>query len=130
LAVDVQQGARLRKQERQGDAHFFFLLDLPRALHRSEEHSYTMVFSVPPDQPMPPLYAFVPLVDCDWFRVNVRFDPNRLPTEVWRLERMPPQVLYDRLIPGQPVELDDGAEAVLEFENIERGFGYGIAWLP
>lgn len=130
LAADVQQGARIVHRERQGEAHFRYLLELPRPLSRGDEHNYTIVFRVPVNQPIRSHYAFVPLVDCDVFRVKVRFDPAQLPTVVWKLDRLPPRVLADRLTPGAPLELDGAAESVLEFRDVERGFGYGLAWLP
>lgn len=128
--ADVQQGARIARRERQGEGHYRYLLDLPRPLARGEEHSYTIAFRLPPDRPIRPHYAFVPLVACREFRVRVRFDPAKLPAAVWRLDRLPPRVLADRLAPGAPLCLDAAAEVSLAFADVERGFGYGIAWQP
>jgi hypothetical protein len=130
LDADVQQGARIVRRDRQGEGHFRYLLELPTTLNRTDEHSYTMIFRIPPGQPMRTHYAFVPLVDCEWFRVRVRFDTSRPPRVVWRLNGLPPRVMSDRLTPGPPLRLDGAGEVELEFRDMDRGYGYGLAWLP
>jgi hypothetical protein len=130
LFADVQQGARVRRRERQGEAHFRFVLDLPKPLRHGEEHTYTMVFRVPEGQPIRAHYAFVPLITCESFRLHARFDPARLPQSVWRLDRLAPRVLSDRPRPGKPLTLDGAGEILLDFDDLKCGFGYGVAWLP
>ena len=128
--ADVQQGARIEQWERQGEGHFRYLLGLPRALRKGDEHTYIMVFRVPPDDPIRPHYAFVPLVACESFELRVRFDPDRLPRAVWRLNKMAPRRLGDEPSPGESLVLDDAGEVFLRFGNLRQGFGYGMGWLP
>jgi len=130
MQADMQFGALIEAQERQGEAHFRYLLDLPRALRRGERHTYRIVFRVPDGRPIRDHYAFVPLVRCESFGLRVRFDPQRPPRVAWRLEHLAPRNLDDRATPGPPLELDDAFEVALEFDRPELGFGYGIGWLP
>ena len=130
MQADMQFGALIEAQERQGEAHFRYLLDLPRVLRRGERHTYRMVFRVPDGHPIRDHYAFVPLVRCESFGLRVRFDPRRPPRVAWRLEHLAPRNLDDRATPGPPLELDDAFEVALEFDRPELGFGYGIGWLP
>jgi hypothetical protein len=130
MQADMQFGALIEAHERQGEAHFRYLLDLPRMLRRGERHTYRMVIRVPDGHPIRDHYAFVPLVRCESFGVRVRFDPQRPPRAVWRLDHLAPRMLDDRSTPGRPLELDDAFEVVQEFERPELGFGYGVGWLP
>ncbi|HEY3610482.1 MAG TPA: hypothetical protein VGL06_23475 [Pseudonocardiaceae bacterium] len=129
LLADVQHGARIVHQE-QNEGHFRYLLELPAELNQGEGHTYTIAFRIPPGQPSRTHYAFVPLVACEEFTVRVRFDPDQLPAVVWRLDRLPPVVMTNRLAPGPALALDGASEAVLTFRNMDQGFGYGLAWLP
>jgi hypothetical protein len=128
VAADVQQGARIESREREGEAHFRFVLTLPRPLRQGEQHTYTMVFRVPDSQPMRPHYAYVPLLACGEFQLRVRFDPQSPPAAVWRFQRVPPRVLNDRMVPGESLDLDEAGEVVLDFSRPETGFGYGVGW--
>lgn len=129
LYADVTHGARIESVERQGEEHFRFVLDLPRPIARDETHTYTIVFRLPDGQSMRPHYALVPLVHVDSFDVRVRFDPERSPRSVWRLDRLAPRTLGDRQVPvGRHLPLDDAFEVTANFERMEQGFGYGVAW--
>jgi hypothetical protein len=130
VVADVQQGARIESREREGEAHFRFVLTLPRPLRQGDQHTYTMVFRVPESQPVRPHYAYVPLLACDEFQLRVRFDPLRPPRAVWRFQRVPPRVLNDRMVPGESLDLDEAGEVVLDFSRPETGFGYGVGWTP
>lgn len=128
LLADVIHGARLVSSDRVSQAHYRFLLDLPRAIGRSESHTFSMRFSLPEGQPMRTHYALVPLFPIDSFDIRIRFDPARLPAIVWRFERLAPQTLNEELTPTTPLAIDDAGEVVQSFDHLERGFGYGIAW--
>jgi len=130
VEAEVQQGARIESHEKLGEGHFHYVLALSKTLRKGEEHTYTMIFRVPRDQPIRPYYAFIPLVASETFQVRVRFDPLRLPKAVWRIHRLAPRELADRPIPGEPLVLDDADEVMLDFAKVEQGFGYGVGWLP
>jgi hypothetical protein len=129
LYADVTHGARIESVQREGEEHFRFVLDLPRPIARDEAHTYTIVFRLPDGQSMRPHYALVPLVHLDSFEVRVRFHPDRSPRSVWRLDRLAPRTLADRRVPaGRQLPLDDACEVITNFDRMEQGFGYGVAW--
>ncbi|HEV2638109.1 MAG TPA: hypothetical protein VGX23_23370 [Actinocrinis sp.] len=130
LWAEVQYGAAIQAREKQGETHFRFILDLPRVLQRGQDHKYAMEFRTPPDQPRRPYYAITPLVDCEFYQLRIRFDPSRPPSAVWRFQGLPPRSLDDLLIPGDQLRLDDACEVVQEFVQLDRGFSYGIGWIP
>ncbi|MEV4315357.1 hypothetical protein [Actinocrispum sp. NPDC049592] len=130
VTADVMQGARITTAERQGQGHFYYILDLPRQLERGDELTYTMVFQIQDGKPIRDYFAFVPLTTCESFHVRVRFDPARLPRTVWKLDRTPPRVLADPPAPGPPLPVDGAGEVGLQFTDLERGYGYGLSWLP
>ena len=129
LFADAQQGVRIEDRQVQGEAHFRFVLALPRALSAGEEHTYTIMFWVPEGQPIRPHYAYVPLVPCESVQLRVRFDPRVPPRAAWPLHRLPPRVLADRPSPGEAMALDRAGEVRLDVDKPAQGFGYGIGWL-
>jgi hypothetical protein len=131
LAAEVQHGARIESGEELGEGHFRFVLALSKTLREGDEHTYSIIFRVPRDQPIRPYYAFVPLLaPCESFRVRIRFDPLRLPKTVWRIHRLTSRILANRPVPGEPLVLDDADEVELDFQKLVQGYGYGVGWLP
>jgi hypothetical protein len=128
LYADIARGARIRSAERQGEAHFRFVLDLPRPLALHEEHIYTIILRIPAGQQMRPHYALVPFIDFDSLHVCIRFDPSHRPVGVWSFDRMAPRMLDDHDFAGQPMTLDDANEVERAFAALDVGFAYGIAW--
>lgn len=128
LHADIAHGATIESMERIGEAHFRLMLALPRALARDEEHTYTIVFRLPPGQPMRRHYALIPFFRVDTFHVRVRFDPHRLPLSVRGFDQLAPRTLDDREIPGEVLPLDNAHEVETEFVRMERSFAYGVAW--
>ncbi len=128
LHADIAFGARIESVERQGEAHFRYVLDLPRPLARDEVHTYAIIFRLPEGQKMRQHYAMVPLVPIESFQARVRYDRQAPPEVVWRLDHLAPRMLSDQHVPGASLPLDDAGEVVQEFARMERGFGYGVAW--
>ncbi|MGW3967448.1 hypothetical protein ACWED2_47065 [Amycolatopsis sp. NPDC005003] len=130
VAADARHGVRISEGTREGQRHFRWLLDLPRALDRGDSHTYSLVYRIRDGLPTRPSYVFVPLVTCESFEVRVRFDPRQPPRVVWRLDRVPPSVLADPPQPGEPLPLDGACEVAQEFAAPQLGYAYGLRWLP
>ncbi|MBE1502485.1 hypothetical protein H4696_009585 [Amycolatopsis lexingtonensis] len=130
VAADAQHGVRITDRTREGQRHFRWLLDLPRPLSRGDSHTFSLVLRVRDGQPIRPSYTFVPLVTCESFTVRVRFDPDRPPRSVWRLDRVAPSVLTDPPQPGAPLDLDGAGEVAQNFTAPQLGYAYGLRWLP
>lgn len=129
VAADAQHGVRITDAQRVGQRHFRWLLDLPRPLARGDTHTYALVIRIRDGLPIRPSYVFVPLVTCESFTVRVRFDPQRLPWTVWRLDRVPPSVLADPAKPGPALSLDGACEVAQEFTAPQLGYAYGLRWV-
>ncbi|GAB3152620.1 hypothetical protein [Amycolatopsis sp. NPDC004378] len=129
VAADAQHGVRIAAEDRVGQRHFRWLLDLPRPLARGETHTYSLVLRIRDGLPIRSSYVFVPLVTCESFTVRVRFDPRCPPRAVWRLDRVPPSVLADPPQPGETLSLDGAGEVAEEFAAPQLGYAYGFRWL-
>jgi hypothetical protein len=130
LQVSARYGAVITKLARKSDALFEMEIEFPEPLPFGQEHEYELVFRLPPSWPLEPYYAMVPMVDCDAFRLRVRFGLDRLPLSVVCLDGLEYQEFRGRLAPGRTVRLDSFGEAALSFERLVPRRMYGIEWLP
>ena len=130
LLVSARYGAVISKIERKSDALFEFEIEFPEPLPYGREHEYELVFRLPPSWPLEPYYAMVPMVECDSFRLRVRFGLDRLPLSVVCLDGLEYQEFRGRLAPGRSVRLDSFGEAALAFERLVPRRMYGIEWVP
>lgn len=130
VEVEAVYGVRLVRQEELTASHARFVLALPRPLEAGETHEYGLVFRVPADHLPAPHYAFVPLRPCQRFDLAVRFDPDRLPAAVWRVDGAPPRVLDSDRPTDRPVQPDPFGEVRVRFDFLLQGLGYGLGWTP
>jgi len=130
LQVSARYGAVIRKLERKSDALFEMEIEFPEQLPYGREHEYELVFRLPPSWPLEPYYAMVPMVECDAFRLRVRFGLDRLPLSLVRLDGLEYHEFHGRLAPGRSVRLDSFGEASLAFERLVPRRMYGIEWVP
>lgn len=128
--VSARYGAVISKMERKSDALFEIEIEFPEQLAFGQEHEYELVFQLPPSWPLEPYYAMVPMVECDSFRLRVRFGLDRLPLSVVCLDGLEYQEFRGRLAPGRSVRLDSFGEAALAFERLVPRRMYGIEWVP
>jgi hypothetical protein len=130
LLVSARYGAVISKMERKSDALFEIEIEFPESLPYDSEYEYELVFRLPPSWPLEPYYAMVPMVDCDSFRLRVRFGLDRLPLSVVCLDGIEYQEFRGRLAPGRTVRLDSFGEAALSFNRLVPRRMYGIEWVP
>jgi hypothetical protein len=129
IAADVVYGARVVDVERRLNAqHFRWILRLPAPLQPGDEHEFHVIYRLPPDRPIRPHYALLPLVPCDRFEMRVRFGRDR-PATIWRLDAVPPRLLDDDEPGEHLLTLDGGGEVRLVFTGLRQGRGYGVKWL-
>lgn len=124
ITVDVSRGGSLTASKSQ-DGKLQLLVALPEPLKEGQEHLLKVELTV---TAMRPHYVFTPEMRCDMFRLQVRFDPGRLPTWV-REVRGETVRTFDKPRPGPHTIRPDGAgEIGLEFEKPVRYLGYGAQW--
>ena len=128
LHAEIAHGARIVSITRESGRHFGVLLKLPRPLAQDEKHTYSIILRPSAGEVMRH-YALVPMVDIDFFRLRVRFDPDRVPETVWRFEHAwPDSVNNPKAYADAALGLDGAGEVVQDFEGLERSYAYGIAW--
>jgi hypothetical protein len=130
LGVSISFGAKIVDVRREGGSHYRYLLEFPVALQPDEHHQYGIVLRPMSPRAMRTHYCLVPLVDIESFQLRVRYPAARHPSAVWRFDRTPPRVLDDMPVPANRLTVDDVDEVTQEFDRLERGYGYGIAWRP
>lgn len=128
VCVKPYFGVRLISTEQPSVTRFVFRLALPRPLQIGESHEFGMVSRIPPGQPMRSHYVFFPGRFCAEFDLRIRFDPDRLPRELWRVENVPYPDLDNGSAFGETLTLDNAGEIRVRFDNLILGYGSGVRW--
>jgi hypothetical protein len=128
LLMEVLYGATIVSRERVTGSRFKYGLQLPRPLYAGEAHEYALLFRLPMNQPMRTHYVYTTHRRCDAFDLRIRFDPERMPAEIWRVNQGYLGDLDDETAPRDMVEADRTGELHLVFHRLRLGFGYGAQW--
>jgi hypothetical protein len=128
LEVELLYGGRLERREHPHESFFRHIIALAEPLHAGEEHRYALRHRLPPGQPIAPHFVHVPLRRLDQFDVHIRFDPQRLPRIVWRLDGVAPAGVNDPHPTGQVVTPDRFGELRDRFLRLRQGHAYGLRW--
>jgi hypothetical protein len=128
LNVEAHFGVTLLGKYKVTDSRFAFELSLPAPLGLGQKHEYGLIIQVPDSQPMQPHYVVFPERRCDELELRIRFDPDRLPNQIWRVE----EVFHRDVDDNQPTQdlltIDGVGEVHLLFRNLLPGHGYGAQW--
>jgi hypothetical protein len=130
LEIDIFHGGRLAKREMESADRFGFRLMLPEPLKRDETHDIGLRFRVREDRPMQPHYMCVPRNRCVQFDLRVRFDLERLPDRIWRLDSTFQRDIDDPVPTGQALPVDPAGEVHTRFHELTPGLAYGVRWTP
>ena len=128
LLMEVLYGATLVSKEHDTDSRFRYVLDLPRPLRAGERHEYGLLFRVPRNQLMRTHYVFTSPRRCDSFDLRIRFDRERLPERIWRVEELFHRDVDDRQPGKDLLTVDPVGELHLQFQDLKPGLGYGAQW--
>lgn len=128
LEAELLYGGSLVLREQPYESYFQYVIALAQPLKSGDRHEYAMRLRLPPDQPMAPHYVFVPLHRCDRFRLRIRFDTASLPPSIWKLDRAPTAVIYERGPGNEILSPDRFGEIDVVFNEIRLGYGYGVCW--
>jgi hypothetical protein len=106
-----------------------YRLKLPHPLDRDESHQIGLRFRVRRDRVMQPHYVCVPRNRCVDFDLRIRFDLDRLPNQVWRLNNTFQRDVDDPAAAvGDAVHLDGAGEIHTRFHELTPGLAYGFRW--
>lgn len=129
LYVEAHFGVTLLGKHKKTGSRFAFELRLPGPLGISQKHEYGVIMRLPDSQPMRTHYVFFPERRCDEFELRIRFDLDRLPNQIWRVD----EVFHRDVDDNQPTQdlltIDQVGEVNLSFRNLLPGHGYGAQWI-
>ena len=128
LGLRVLYGGRLARPEAASGSRMRVALRLPRPLREAERHEYSVMTTLPPTLAMQKHYAYTPATRCDRFHLRVRFDPDRAPERIWRVADAFHRDLDERVMDGEPLQLDGCGDLETSFEDLLPGHGYGVQW--
>lgn len=127
LEVDIDYGGRLRL-DYATETDFRYVVALGRPLDWGDRHEFRITTRLPAGAPMTPHYTCVPQRRYDAFELRVRFDRDRLPRQVRRIDGGSPRSADAPVDAGDVLVPDDGGEVRTEFRRLRQGFSYGVQW--
>jgi hypothetical protein len=128
LNVEAHFGVTLQGKYKVTDSRFAFELGLPSPLGLGQKHEYGVIIRVPDSQPMQPHFVVFPERRCDEFELRIRFDLDRLPNQIWRVEEVFHRDIDDNEPTQDLLTIDGVGEVHLSFRNLLPGHGYGAQW--
>lgn len=124
LSTDMQYGGILTADQHAVDGRYGVSIRIGHRLMAGDRYEYSIRHRITPSRPH---YVCQPLVRCDYFELRMRFNQERLPAAVYRLDGLVPRAL-DEGTTGVPVELDRVGEVVVRFQDLDMGLAYGLRW--
>ncbi|OLF11759.1 hypothetical protein BLA60_11490 [Actinophytocola xinjiangensis] len=126
VTIDVLYGGRLLERRMESTERIGYRLALPRPLRLGDEHEFAL--RALPRRELAPHYVCLPRHRCDRCEVRVRFDLDRRPTRLERLDGVYQRDIVDPRGDAQPVGLDACGEVAERFTNLTPGLAYGLRW--
>lgn len=130
LGVDLLWGGTLIRTVMESSRRIGFALELPEPLAEAQQAEFALRFRILDSKVFRPHYVCVPRYRCDRFDLRVRFDRERPPLGVWRLNSAFQNDVDDPVEVGDAVPLDRAAEVHVRFDDLKPGFAYGARWEP
>jgi hypothetical protein len=131
LRAEIEYGGYLLRQDQPSRNRFDLVVRLPEPLRKGGKHEYRLVLRMPRRMLRHPHYLMTPECRCDKFDLRVRFDPQRPPAWVRRVDGETVRTFEKAEFTGEDLLIPDAAgEVHQEFRNLARYLGYGIQWGP
>ncbi|HYS37096.1 MAG TPA: hypothetical protein VEO01_15860 [Pseudonocardiaceae bacterium] len=128
LNVEAHFGVTLLGKRKVTESRFAFELALPAPLDIGQKHEYGLIVRVPENQLMEPHYVLFPERRCDEFELRIRFDLDRLPSQIWRVDEVFHRDIDENRPTADLLTIDGVGEVHLSFRNLLPGHGYGAQW--
>lgn len=130
LRAEIRYGGRLLRKQQPGRNSFAFVLRLPEPLQPGQVHGYGLVLHMPSSMLRRPYYLVTPECRYDKFDLRVRFDGDRLPAWVRRVDGETVRKFEDGRPTGDLLIPDAVGEVHQKFRDLSLYLGYGIQWKP
>jgi hypothetical protein len=130
LQAEIRYGGRLLRRQQPSRNRFRFVLRLPEPLQPGQVHSYGLSLRMPRRMLRLPHYLVTPECQYNRFDLRIRFDPERLPAWVRRVEGETVRQFEEAQPPTRPLVPDAAGEVSQGFSGLTMFLGYGIQWKP
>jgi hypothetical protein len=130
LQMEILYGGRLIRREQPSRNRFQLMVQLPRPLQPGEECQYGLLLRMPREMLARPHYILTPECQCNYFDLTVRFDPDRLPAWVRRVEGETVRMFEHPHPTDNLVPLNAVGEVHQDFHDLTMYLGYGMQWEP
>lgn len=130
LRAEIRYGGRLLRKEQPSRNRFNHMVQLPRPLQPGEEHEFGLILHVPRHMLKLPHYLVTPECQVNQADLTVRFDPERLPRWIRRVDGETVRTFEDLHPAGDLLVPDAAGEVHQEFRDLSLYLGYGIQWYP
>lgn len=130
LQAEMLYGGQLIRQEQPSRNRHHLIVKLPKALQPGQDHKYGLILRMPRETLVRPHYILTPECQCNKFDLTVRFDPNRPPTWIRRVDGETVRMFEDARPTDNLVTLDAVGEIHQEFQDLTMYLGYGLQWQP
>jgi hypothetical protein len=129
LRPEMVFGGDLVKDEANSTATYWTgRIKLARPLAAGAEHTCELLVATVSRKHLLPYFVLSPYRRCDEFVLRTKFSPDRLPTEIWELSRVPFTLVHENAPVGSVLALDGAHEIARRFTNLQSGFSYGLRW--
>ena len=129
LSVDVFYGGTLARKSMESTDRLGLVLALPEELHREDRHEFALRYRVLNGQ-MRPHFVCVPKHRCDVFELRIRFNPDKIPGQIWRITDAYQRDVDDPTPSGETLTGNTAGEVYTVFRQLTPGRAYGIRWTP
>jgi hypothetical protein len=131
LQAEIEYGGHLLRQYQPSHHRFNHVVQLPKPLARGDKHEYRLVLRMPRGMLRHPHYLVTPECRFEKLDLRVRFDLQRPPAWVRRVDGETVRMFENEESTGEDLLIPDAAgEVQQEFRNLARYLGYGIQWRP
>jgi hypothetical protein len=126
--MEILYGGRLIRREQPSRNRFQFMVQFPRPLQPGEDYQYGLVLRMPREMLVRQRYILSPQCQCNNFDLTVRFDPDRLPGWVRRVDGETVR-MFEHPDPTENLVAPDAVGEVRQaFHDLTMYLGYGIQW--
>jgi hypothetical protein len=100
----------------------------PQPLEKGDRYSFSDKVTCPPGQPMAHHYVVEPRTLLGILTVKVRFDPRKVPTDVWRVYRAQHRQIDIWPPDAQQLQPDSSGIVEVSFDYVGKDGACGLAW--
>jgi hypothetical protein len=130
LQAEIRYGGHLLRKQQPSPNRFKFVLRLPEALQPGQVHGYGLSLRMPRHMLRLPHYLVTPECQYNRFDLRIRFDPERLPAWIRRVEGETVRQFEDAQPTARLLVPDAAGEVRQEFRDLTMFLGYGMQWKP